>query len=244
MTDFPVWLPLGVAAIALVYSLVGHGGASGYLALLALTPMLPKQISFIALSINCVVAGTSFVLYRQAKHFNWKLTWPFLIGSVPLAFLGSTIALQPKVYYWLVGVTLVLAAIRLLFVRSVDDQDPVEAGIPSRIGVGAGIGLLSGMVGVGGGIFLSPVVILARWANAKTTSATSAVFIVANSVVGLIGRASQGASLPSGAGWLILAGFGGALAGSYLGAFNVPNKSLQRALALVLLFAAVKLIVK
>lgn len=244
MTEFPVWLPLGVAAIALVYSLVGHGGASGYLALLALTPMLPKQISFIALSINCVVAGTSFVLYRQAKHFSWKLTWPFLVGSVPLAFLGSTIVLQPKIYYWLVGVTLVLAAIRLLFVRPSDEQDPVEAGVPVRIGVGAGIGLLSGMVGVGGGIFLSPVIILARWANAKTTSATSAVFIVANSIVGLVGRAGQGASLPSGAGWLILAGFGGALAGSYLGAFSVPNKSLQRALGLVLLFAAVKLIIK
>jgi len=243
MDHLPLWVPLGVAAIALVYSLVGHGGASGYLALLALSPLLPRDVAITALTINLVVAGTSFLLYKLAHHFSWQLAWPFLAGSVPLAFLGSTLHLPAGVYYWLVGGALLVSGLRLFWTPSAP-QDQSQARPPAAIvrgGVGAGIGLLSGLVGVGGGIFLSPVLLLARWATAKRTSAVSAIFIVANSLAGLAGRLQHGGAIRPETGLLVLAGFGGALAGSYLGAFTIGNRALQRALACVLVFASLKL---
>jgi uncharacterized membrane protein YfcA len=104
MTDhLPLWVPVGVAVIALVYSFVGHGGASGYLALLALSPLLPREIAVTALIINLVVAGTSFVLYQLAHYFSWRLAWPFLVGSLPLAFIGSIVKVSDTTYYRIVG---------------------------------------------------------------------------------------------------------------------------------------------
>lgn len=239
-----IWLPLGVALIALLYSLVGHGGASGYLALLAMTTLLPRDVAITALLINLVVAGTSFVLYQLAHHFSWKLAWPFLAGSVPLAFVGSQLHLADPVYYWLVGGVLLLSGLRLFWIApgTAATETPPIPGMGVRLGTGAGIGLLSGMVGVGGGIFLSPVLLLARWATAKQTSAVSAIFIVANSLAGLAGRLQQGGAIHSGTLALVGAGFVGALAGSYVGAFAIGQRALQRALAAVLVFAAVKLI--
>ena len=240
------WLPFGVAFIALVYSLVGHGGASGYLALLAMTTLLPRDVAITALLINLVVAGTSFVLYQLAHHFSWKLAWPFLAGSVPLAFVGSRLHLTDPVYYWLVGGVLLLSGLRLFWIApgaAVTETPPIP-GVSVRLGTGAGIGLLSGMVGVGGGIFLSPVLLLARWATAKQTSAVSAIFIVANSLAGLAGRLQQGGTIHPQTAVLVGAGFAGALAGSYIGAFAIGQRALQRALAAVLVFAAAKLIFK
>lgn len=241
-----MWLPVGVALIALVYSLVGHGGASGYLALLALSTLLPRDVAITALLINLVVAGTSFVLYKLAHHFSWKLAWPFLVGSVPLAYLGSRLPIAGHVYYWLVGGVLLLSGIRLFWVPpgTAPVKTPPIPGAPVRLGAGAGIGLLSGMVGVGGGIFLSPVLLLARWATAKQTSAVSAIFIVANSLAGLAGRFQQGGMVQPGTLTLVAAGFAGALAGSYIGAFAIGQRALQRALAVVLVFAAMKLILR
>ena len=244
MADSSIWLPLGVALIALVYSLVGHGGASGYLALLAMSTLLPRDVAITALLINLVVAGTSFVLYQLAHHFSWRLAWPFLAGSVPLAFVGSRLHLTEPAYYWLVGGVLLLSGVRLFWIPSTADGAgaPALPGIGVRVGTGASIGLLSGMVGVGGGIFLSPVLLLARWATAKQTSAVSAIFIVANSVAGLVGRLQQGGVIHPQTLWLVAAGFAGALAGSYVGAFAIGQRALQRALAGVLVFAAAKLI--
>ncbi len=243
MADSSFWLPLGVALIALVYSLVGHGGASGYLALLAMSTLLPRDVAITALLINLVVAGTSFVLYKLAHHFSWRLAWPFLAGSVPLAFVGSRLHLTEPAYYWLVGGVLLLSGVRLFWIPATADGAGNAAlpGIGVRVGTGAGIGLLSGMVGVGGGIFLSPVLLLARWATAKQTSAVSAIFIVANSVAGLAGRFQQGGVIHPQTLWLVAAGFVGALAGSYFGAFSIGQRALQRALAGVLVFAALKL---
>ncbi len=239
-----IWLPLGVALIALIYSLVGHGGASGYLALLAMSTLLPRDVAITALLINFVVAGTSFVLYKLAHHFSWKLAWPFLAGSVPLAFVGSRLHLADPVYYWLVGGVLLLSGLRLFWIAPGTTllETPPIPGVTVRVGTGAGIGLFSGLVGVGGGIFLSPVLLLARWATAKQTSAVSAIFIVANSLAGLAGRFQQGGTIQPGTTFLVAAGFAGALAGSYVGAFTIGQRALQRALAVVLVFAAVKLI--
>lgn len=247
MTDsLPLWVPLGVALIALLYSLVGHGGASGYLALLALSPLLPKEVAVTALIINLVVAGTSFVLYKLARHFSWRLAWPFLAGSAPLAFLGSSLSLSAPAYYRLVGLALFVSGLRLFWIQSAlqEATEPKPAATALRVGVGAGIGLLSGLVGVGGGIFLSPVLLLARWATAKRTSAVSAIFIVANSLAGLAGRLQSGATIRSETWLLVVAGFTGALAGSYFGAFTIGNRALQRALACVLTFAAAKLMLR
>lgn len=239
-----IWLPLGVALIALVYSLVGHGGASGYLALLAMTSLLPRDVAITALLINLVVAGTSFVLYKLARHFSWKLAWPFLLASGPLAYFGSRLPIAESVYYWLVGGVLLVSGLRLFWptTSATTTTTTIFPGVPIRLGTGAGIGLLSGLVGVGGGIFLSPVLLLARWATAKQTSAVSAIFIVANSLAGLAGRFQQGGTIHSGTLTLVVAGFVGALAGSYVGAFSIGQRALQRALAAVLVFAAVKLI--
>lgn len=243
MDSASIWLPIGVALIALVYSVVGHGGASGYLAFLALSTLLPREVGITALLINLVVAGTSFILYQLAHHFSWKLAWPFLVGSVPLAFLGSRLHLSEPVYYWLVGGVLLISGARLFWIAP--GPSPAEAqpvpGVSVRLGIGAGFGLLSGMVGVGGGIFLSPVLLLACWATAKQTSAVSAIFIVANSLAGLTGRLQQGGSIHSGTLGLVAAGFIGALAGSYLGAFTLGQRNLQRLLAGVLVFAALKI---
>jgi len=241
-----VWLPLGVALIALVYSMVGHGGASGYLALLALSPLLPREVAIAALLINLVVAGTSFVLYHLARHFSWRLAWPFLASSVPLAFVGSRWHLSAPVYYWIVGAVLLASGVRLFWIgpsQTAAVPAPLP-GVPVRLGTGAGIGLLSGVVGVGGGIFLSPVLLLARWATAKQTSAVSAIFIVANSAAGLAGRLQDGGTVRPETMVLMVAGLAGALTGSYVGAFPLGQRALQRALAVVLIVAAVKLLVR
>lgn len=243
--NLPFWLPLGVAAIALVYSMVGHGGASGYLALLALSPLLPREVAIVALLINLVVAGTSFLLYRLARHFSWSLAWPFLAGSVPLAFVGARWPLSDPTYYALVGAALLISAVRLCWIGR--DPAPAPGPTPSaalRLAIGSAIGLLSGLVGVGGGIFLSPVLLLARWANAKQTSAVAAIFIVVNSAVGLAARLPATGAPSSGTLWLMGAGLAGALAGSYVGAFPLGQRALQRTLALVLAIAAIKLIVR
>lgn len=243
MEHTSIWLLIGVALIALVYSMVGHGGASGYLALLALSSLLPRDVAITALLINLIVAGTSFVFYKLARHFSWPLAWPFLAGSVPLAFVGSRLVLTAPIYYWLVGGMLIFSGVRLFWSAPAPSQvDP--PGRPSaqvRLSIGAAIGLFSGMVGVGGGIFLSPVLLLARWATAKQTSAVSAIFIVVNSVAGLTGRLQQGGSIRPETLGLVVAGFVGACAGSYLGAFGFGQRTLQRVLAGVLVFAALKL---
>lgn len=241
-----VWLPLGVALIALVYSLVGHGGASGYLALLAMTTLLPRDIAITALLINLVVAGTSFALYRLARHFSWRLAWPFLVGSVPLAFVGARLPVADMAYFWLVGGVLLVAGVRLFWAApgAVATEPSQVPGVAVRVGSGAAIGLLSGLVGVGGGIFLSPVLLLMRWATAKQTAAASAIFIVANSIAGLAGRWQTGGQIHSGTLILVAAGFAGALAGSAIGAFAIGQRALQRGLAVVLVFAAVKLVLR
>lgn len=244
MTEsLPSWVVPAVLVIAMVYSMVGHGGASAYLAVLALSPLFPSEIAVIALLINVVVAGTSFVIYRLARHFSWRLFWPFLLGSAPLAFAAATVNQSGTVYFWLIGMALVASSLRLLL--PLGPHEPADVQSPSvavRVGVGAGIGLVSGIIGVGGGIFLSPVLLLARWATAKRTAATSAIFIVVNSVAGLVGRFQTGASIHPETWVLVTVGVLGAVGGSFVGAFVMANRSLQRALAGVLVFSAVRLI--
>lgn len=235
-----------IGFVACVYSMVGHGGASGYLAVLSLIGLTSKQVSTTALCLNLAVAGIAFFSFRQAGHFKWSLTWPFIVGSIPMSFLGSTVKLTEKTYFMLLGIVLVYAGLRLMLApkTTADQTSDRIANTPLCIGVGAGIGVLSGMVGVGGGIFLSPILVLTKWADARAASATSAVFILVNSASGLLGRAKDGFTLPANFEWFLIAGVIGALAGSSIGARVLTGTLLRRALGAVLLFAAVKLLLK
>lgn len=229
--------------IAVLYGSVGHGGASGYLAVLSFAALSPQELSTTALLLNLVVAGLAFITYWQAGHFSFRLTWPFLLTSIPFAFLGGLIKVSEPVYFFLLAIALVFAAIRMLLPLKHSEQlKPVKP--ETAWGTGAVIGLISGIVGVGGGIFLSPLMILSRWATAKQTSATAAFFIVANSLAGLSGRFIQ-QNVVVGDVWVFcIAGALGGLIGAYYGARKAKNPVLCRLLSSVLAIAAFKLILK
>ncbi len=246
--DVEIGVVLALSALVLIvaalYSSVGHGGASGYLAVLSLFAFAPVQMATAALVLNVLVAGTGTVNFWRAGHLSWRLLWPFALAAVPAAFLGGLLGVKPELYGLLLAAVLAFAALRL--VLRLEPGGGAEGGQPPSLGValpvGGGIGLLSGVVGVGGGIFLSPLLILRRWATTKQTAAASAAFIVANSLSGLLGRALGGHFELGPLAWLIPAAFVGGLAGSYLGASRFSGLWLRRLLAVALLVAAVKLV--
>lgn len=236
------WLVAGVTVVAAAYSMVGHGGASGYLALLAFTSISPKLASTTALVLNVVVAGITWVAFQRARHFDFRLAWPFLVGSIPFAALGGLLHVESRVQDLLLAGTLTYAAV-VLAIRLPASAAPSEA--PERwtcVGLGAGIGLLSGIIGVGGGIFLSPLMILRNWAKPHTVASVSAVFIWANSVAGLVARPWPRVQESLALWPLIIAGVIGAVVGSWVGAQRVSGIGLRRALAAVLVLAVVKLV--
>ncbi len=230
--------------VALIYSSVGHGGASGYLAVLSFFRFPHETMATSALCLNILVAGLAFFIYRKAQYFSWKLTWPFVVASVPAALIGGLIKFSPQAYTLLLAGTLSFASLRLLC--PIDQSSGTAERSPS-LGMaailGGLIGLLSGIVGVGGGIFLSPFLILFRWASPKKTAAIAAFFILVNSISGLIGRSLAGSlHLMQGWPWIILAAFFGGILGSRLGAHHFSPAWLRRILAFVLLLAVFKLI--
>lgn len=238
------WLFFGVFAVALGYSMVGHGGASGYLALLAFTAIPSAVGATTALVLNVFVAGITLVVFGRAKHFDWNLAWPLLLGSVPFAFLGGRLKFESQVQDLILAVVLLYAAGVLILIVPAGDGESQPPGRSILVGSGAGIGFLSGIVGVGGGIFLSPLMILNRWAQPHKVAALSAGFIFANSLAGLSARPfdllRESLSL-----WpLITVGILGAVGGSFLGAHRVSSLALRRALGIVLLLAVAKLIQK
>lgn len=238
-------LPAAIAAVAFLYASVGHGGASGYLAVLALFGFALSGMKASALVLNLLIAGVSFWAFQRARHFEWRLFWPFAVTSVPFSFVGGWMALPPRVYGPMLAGILLFAAIRLLgALPSVPSHEweGRQPTLPLALGAGAGIGLLSGMVGVGGGIFLSPLMILKDWADAKRVAAVSALFIWVNSAAGLLGHLAGGGGLPGWQGSLALAALGGGVVGAHLGATRFDSPTLKRVLALVLLLASWKLL--
>jgi uncharacterized membrane protein YfcA len=234
-------LPL-IFGVAVAYAAVGHGGASGYLAVLALCGFAPAQMASSALVLNLLVSGTAFLAFWRSGFFKPKLFWPFAFASIPAAFVGGLIRIPAPLYGSLLFVSLIFAAVRLLLSkRSV--AGGIEDTIPPyyvTVPIGLVIGLLSGIVGVGGGIFLSPLFILMGWADAKRTAAVSAAFIWVNSAAGLFGHLHrQGLHLAEL--WpLTLAAFLGGLLGSHLGSQRLQHMTLRRILAGVLGVAAYK----
>ena len=229
-----------VFLVAALYSSVGHGGASGYLAVLAFTTFSSKEMSTTALILNVVVSGIAFFSYFGAGHFSFKLILPFLIGSVPLAYLGGTMHITQKVYFLLLSIVLIIAAVRMALPLSKKLKDETFPNFYTALFLGGIIGLISGIVGIGGGIFLSPLMIFMNWANPKKTSAGSAFFILVNSISGLLGKFSSGViDIDLLTPLLITASVGG-LIGSYFGANTFSSVLLRRCLAFTLVIAAVK----
>jgi uncharacterized protein len=238
---FP-WLLAFIAVAAMLYSSVGHGGASGYLAAMALFGVSASLMKPAALAMNIVVAGLVFARLWRAGFFNARLFWPFALGSIPFAFLGGAIQLHERTYQYLVAIALLVAAWRLLLASH--EPPTREAPHPGvALPVGAGLGFVSGLTGVGGGIFLSPLLLFLRWANMRTTAAISAAFILVNSIAGLAGLITTGVSLPRGLSWMVLAALGGAIVGSELAVRRLAPVRLRQLLGVVLVIAAVKMVV-
>ncbi len=239
--------PLSIIAIfvvALLYSSVGHGGASGYLAILALLSVPKQTASSTALLLNVLVAGIAAVSYYRSKYLIVRSTFPYLIASIPAALIGGMIRVPNNIYEGLLSISLLVAAVRLAI--PLKESATRERKAPRMLvaGICGGlIGLVSGIVGIGGGIFLSPIIVIAGWDSAKHASGTAALFIVINSIAGLIGRVVTN-SFSVGSDWTFLvAAAAGGLIGSHLGANIFSQNTLKRVLALVLGIASVKLLV-
>jgi uncharacterized membrane protein YfcA len=232
---------------ATLYSSVGHAGASGYLAAMAVVGLAPETMRPTALALNILVATIATARYARAGQFDWRTLWPFALASVPAAFLGGTLHLPTSLYRPLVGVILLLAALELA--RSARRSETREADasrsdvpLAPALCIGAGIGLLSGLTGTGGGIFLSPVLLFLGWARTRKTSGVSAAFILLNSVAALAGTTFAVSTLPSAIPLWLLAATVGALVGTQLGTRLLPVPALRYALSLVLVVAGAKLI--
>jgi len=227
---------------AVLYTSVGHAGASAYIALMALFGIAPAVMRPTALALNILVASFTSYRYFRAKLFRWRTLWPFLIGAMPFAFLGGSIQLPGAYYRPLVGVILFLAAMRLLWPKEIGAaQEPSDPPVWAGIILGAGIGFLSGLTGTGGGIFLSPVIIFLGWSHIRTASGVVALFILCNSTAGLAGNLAIVKSLPSELPIYAVAVFLGAIVGTTFGT-KFPAIYVQRALGLVLIVAGAKLI--
>jgi uncharacterized membrane protein YfcA len=239
--DLIVVLTAAVFVVALLYSSVGHAGASGYIAVMSLLNLAPAEIKPIALALNILVATIGSWQFWRAGHFSWSLFWPFALLSVPSAFLGGYLNLPTGVFKVIVGIILLVSAVQFVL-RPPAEGEPVPPAKPVRMAAGAGLGLLSGLTGTGGGIFLTPLLIFMRWARTKTAAATSALFILLNSIAGLLGNLSATNSFPRfGISLLVAAAIGGAI-GSHLGSRRLEPIVIKRLLALVLTIAGFKLI--
>ena len=232
-----------MAIAAALYSSVGHGGASAYLAIMALFAVAPEVMRPTALALNLVVATFAAASFALKGQTNWRLLAAFAITAVPAAFLGGSIALPAAIYRPLVGVVLLGAAIRLFWQPERLAVRPVHRpSLALTLPTGAALGLLAGLTGTGGGIFLSPLIILFGWEDARKTAGVAAAFIVLNSAAGLLGNVASVERLPPELPILAASVFAGALVGSWLGVSRLPRHRLLQALAVVLVIAALKLL--
>ncbi|HRC31945.1 MAG TPA: sulfite exporter TauE/SafE family protein [Bacteroidia bacterium] len=230
--------------VAMLYASVGHGGASGYLMLMALFSFAPETMRSIALVLNIFVSLVAFVPYFRQGYFRFQLFWPFAIASVPLAFLGGLEHLDPVMYKRILAVLLIFPILKLLGLQFEKSKNETEkSSIILSLIIGAAIGFLSGMIGIGGGIILSPLILLLRWADIKTTACVSALFIFVNSIAGLAAISSQNFVFSNQMVVMLVVALAGGFIGSFYGAQKLNSKTLQRILAIVLVVACIKLVV-
>ena len=228
--------------VAFLYASVGHGGASGYLALMALFNFSPAVMKPTALLLNLFVSMVSFIQFYRGKYFRWKLFVPLVVLSIPMAFLGGRMAIQDPLYKTMLGLFLIIPICRFLFFKNTDPKDMKPPNPYLSLLIGAVIGFLSGMIGIGGGIILSPILLLLKWTNQKQTAAISALFIFVNSLAGLAGQYTKGIQLNTEMLGYVAVAFAGGLCGAYLGAIKFPQTVLKNLLAFVLMIAAWKLL--
>jgi uncharacterized membrane protein YfcA len=228
--------------VAFLYAAVGHGGASGYLALMAVFGMMPEIMKPTALLLNLFVSLSAFLLFYKEGHFKWKIFLPFALASIPFSFLGGMISLDASVYKKILGVLLLIPVVRLVAFPNKDINDLKQSTVFLSLLIGACIGFLSGLIGIGGGIILSPVLLLLAWTNQKQTAAISALFIFVNSLSGLAGQLTKGINFQSEMFILVGVAFAGGSVGAWLGAKKFNQNILQYLLATVLLMASVKLL--
>ena len=231
-----------VFLMAMLYSSVGHGGASGYLALMALFNFSPEFMRPSALVLNIFVASIALFSYTRSRHFRLKLLFPFIITSVPFAFIGGLITVNPKAYKIILGIFLIIAIVRMIYSQMNQNEELNQINKPLAYIIGIILGFLSGLIGIGGGIILSPVIILLKWGTMKETASVSAAFILVNSISGLTGQLSQGMQFAPEIGYMLASAIFGGLLGSYLGSYKITDKALKYALSAVLAFASYKLL--
>src|SRR5436853_5475790 len=235
------FLCLAIAVIAFLYSSVGHAGASGYIAVMTVFGLAATVIRPTALVLNILVATIGSFQFWRAGHFSWKLFWPFALLSVPAAYLGGVLQPSSSILRILIGLVLLFSAARLIFRRG-DPAETVAPSKPTAVGVGAGLGFLSGLTGPGGGIFLTPLLLFRRWAHIRQAAAISAVFILVNSIGGLVGYFTAVRSLPVLGLYLAVPAIIGGTIGSHLGSRRFPVRAISILLAIVLAIAGTKLI--
>lgn len=247
------WLPVALGLVALLYATVGHAGATGYIAVMTLFGLEPAVVRPTALVLNVVVASIATAQFARAGHFRPRLFLPLATASVPCAVAGGAVALPLAAFEALVGVVLLVsAALTVLERRPQDDAQPEPPwlgvsgswlGVAVLALVGAAIGLLSGLTGVGGGVFLTPVLLAARTAPVKSIAAITAPFILVNSLAGLVGGLLAGRPPTVVAATFVVAVVIGGVVGAQLGAFRLPSRTLRVLMAVVLVVAGVKLLV-
>jgi len=240
--DVNILFLLAIFAVAFMYASVGHGGASGYLALMALFGISTVYMRASALSLNLFVSAVSFYAFYRGGYFKIRILIPFIIGSIPMAFLGARITVEPHIFRIILGIFLFVAVARMVYVPRNTIKEIAPFNFALAVAIGAFLGFFSGLIGIGGGIILSPVLLLMGWANVKETAAISAIFIFLNSTAGILGLVSNGIHIsPQIAYWIAVALAGGLL-GAYVGSFKLSLVKLRYLLAFVLLLASIKLL--
>lgn len=228
---------------AALYTSVGHAGASAYIAIMALFSVPFSTMKPTALFLNIIVSMFASWRYIRVGYFNLRTLYPILIGAIPMSFIGGYIQLPGAIYRPLVGIFLIISAVKFFFEKKITaDQEIKYPPIISGVIVGAGIGLLAGLTGTGGGIFLSPIILFLGWSDTKTASGIAAVFIFFNSLGGLLGNISSVNALPHSLPILSVAVILGAIVGTFLGIKYLGTPTIRKVLGVVLLIAGIKMI--
>lgn len=237
-----IWVFLLILpVVAFMYAAVGHGGASGYLALMALFSFAPDTMKPTALLLNLFVAAISFIHYAKSGHFNKKLFLSFAIASIPLAFVGGLIEVDASIYKKVLAVLLIFAILKMLNVFGKESDTIKDVKVWQGLSIGGIIGFFSGLIGIGGGIILSPVILLMKWGKMKEAAAVSALFIWVNSAAAMGGQLSSGVKIDAQAFLLVGIAVIGGFLGGYLGSKKFNNQGLRYMLAFVLFIACIKL---
>lgn len=242
LLELELFLPLLFLLMAILYASVGHGGASGYLAVMALFNMSPDLMRPSALLMNVAVSSLAVYFYFRKQAFNWSLFWPLTITSIPMAYLGGSIQISDLYFKPIIGIVLLFSAYYSILSRREYEETKQPSSNSILLGTGAGLGFLSGLTGVGGGIFLSPLLLFAKWTSIKTISGIAALFILVNSIMGLCGYVASGNNIPSVSSYWFLSVLIGGIIGAKLGSDLFNNNFVRILLGFVLFISGMKMV--